>query len=108
MSTATLTTLAVAALDSPTQREARRATDDGFIWPVERGHMRSGRRIRERLREDAATLLRDRGREAVLTTEDFLRLGWQRSQLAEHGRAALEGLSTENHCGNDALHPEVA
>lgn len=105
MSPATLTTLAVAALSAPTQREARRPTGE---WPFARAEMRSARRIRERLREDAATLLRKRGSEAVLTTEDFLRLGWQRSQLAEHGRAALEGLSTENHCGKDALHPEVA
>jgi hypothetical protein len=108
MSMAHLTSLAQGALDSPTHREAKRSTQDGLIWPVARAEMRSGRRIRERLAEDAQTLLRKRGPASVLFTEDFLRLGWLRPQLAEHGRAALESLSSENRCGNDALSPEVA
>ncbi|MCA3652999.1 MAG: hypothetical protein IOC54_14335 [Methylobacterium sp.] len=94
-----------AALSSPTHRETRQA--DGQ-WPYPRAEMRSARRIRERICEDAARLLRARGREAVLTTEDFLRLGWRRAQLAEHGAAAIANLSSENACGNDTRSPEVA
>lgn len=94
-----------AALSSPTHRETRQA--DGK-WPFERAEMRSARRIRERIGEDAARLLRARGREAVLTTEDFLRLGWRRAQLAEHGAAAIARLSSENACGNDTFRPEIA
>ena len=97
--------LVVAALSSPTHRETRQA--DGK-WPFERAEMRSARRIRERIGEDAARLLRARGREAVLTTEDFLRLGWRRAQLAEHGTAAIARLSSENACGNDTFQPEIA
>ncbi len=62
----TLTTLAVAALSAPTQREARHASGE---WPVPRGEMRSARRIRERLAEDAATLIRKR---AILNDERFV------------------------------------
>jgi hypothetical protein len=94
--------LAQAALSSPTHRETRRP--DG-TWPVARAEMRSARRIRERLIEDARALI---ARRTILLTDDFLRLGWGRAQVNEHGRAAMLGLALENACGNEALGPEVA
>ena len=94
--------LAQAALSSPTHRETRRP--DG-TWPVARAEMRSARRIRERLIEDARALI---ARRTILLTDDFLRMGWGRAQINEHGRAAMPGLALENACGNEAPGPEVA
>ncbi|MCA3606514.1 MAG: hypothetical protein IOC67_08425 [Methylobacterium sp.] len=97
--------LAQAALSSPTHRETRRP--DG-TWPFARAEMRSARRIRERLIEDARALIARRGAGSILLTDDFLRLGWGRAQINEHGRAAMPGIALENACGNEALGPEVA
>ena len=97
--------LAQAILSSPTHRETRRP--DG-TWPVARAEMRSARRIRERIIEDAQALIARRGSEAILLTDDFLHLGWGRAQIIEHGRAALEGFRRENACGNEPFGPEVA
>lgn len=68
--------------------EARVATQDGYIWPVTRAEMITGPNIRERMAEDLGSLVRERGADAVITTEDYLRLGWTRDQVTLHaGRA---------------------
>lgn len=68
--------------------EARFATQDGYIWPLKRGDMVTTAAIRERLVEDLAGLVRDRGADAVILTEHYLCLGWTRDQIALHGKAA--------------------
>lgn len=85
----------VIALTLPV-REAKLATDDGFIWPRARAEMEDPAAIRARLGEDTADLLRAfKGR--VLTTDDFLRLGWSRAQLAAHRFGALRDMLGERH-----------
>lgn len=82
-------------------KEARRQTDDGRIWPLGRSAMRNGQAIRERIAEDLRRLLQARGAGAVITTEDYLLLGWRREQVERHGLAASQLLNNENLCGND-------
>lgn len=70
------------------KREAKRATQDGYIWPFARGEMRNPQAICERMAEDLRAMLQARGAGAVITTEDYLRLGWHREQVQKHGLAA--------------------
>lgn len=101
MSPAEIISCAEVALFPAYQAEAKRQTDDGRIWPFSRSAMRNGQAIRERLAEDLRSLLRGRGAGAVITTEDYLLLGWRREQIERHGLAASQLLSNENACGND-------
>lgn len=68
--------------------EARQATHDGYIWPVTRADMITGPNIRERMAEDLGRMVRERGADAVITTQDYLRLGWTRDQVEIHGGRA--------------------
>ncbi len=70
--------------------EARTATDDGYIWPALRADMVTSPNIRERMAEDLGKLLNDRGADAVITTEDYLRLGWTREQVTLHAARAAD------------------
>lgn len=70
--------------------EARIPTHDGYIWPVLRGDMVTSASIRERMAEDLGKLLSERGGDAIITTEDYLRLGWTREQIALHGARAAD------------------
>jgi hypothetical protein len=82
-------------------REKKTATHDGMIWPVARRDMRTTRAIRERMAEDLAALVKNRGVEAVILTDDFLAMGWTREQINSHMLAASQHLATENDCGTD-------
>lgn len=85
--------------------EDRIATQDGYLWPVDRSDMVTTRAIRARMAEDLGRLLHDRGAAAVILTEDYLRLGWDREQVKLHGGPAAELYDRqrrENACGNDA------
>lgn len=104
MSPAEIIASAEVALFPAYQAEARRQTDDGRIWPFSRAAMRNGQAIRERIAEDLRALLRARGAGAVITTEDYLLLGWRRQQAEQHGLAAVRLLNPENSCGADLLH----
>jgi hypothetical protein len=95
-----------AALFPDYDRERRRQTHDGVIWPLARHDMRNATAIRERMSQDLSRLLAERGKPAVVTTEDYLRLGWNREQVEKHGLAASRLIANpvgagENHCGND-------
>lgn len=68
--------------------EARTPTHDGYIWPALRADMVTSPNIRERMAEDLGKLLNDRGADAVITTEDYLRLGWTREQVTQHAARA--------------------
>lgn len=68
--------------------EARVATQDGYIWPVIRADMITGPNIRERMAEDLGSMIRERGADGVITTQDYLRLGWTRDQVEIHGGRA--------------------
>lgn len=69
-------------------REARFATQDGAIWPAPRHRMLSPATIRARMAEDIAEMIRDRGIDGTVDTEDLTRLGWTPAQAREHGLAA--------------------
>lgn len=91
-------------LQTAAMAEARFATQDGYIWPLKRGDMVTSAAIRERLAEDLAGLVRDRGADAVILTDDYLRLGWNRDQVAIHGKAATRLYQEQRRgrsCGND-------
>ena len=77
--------------------EARVATQDGYIWPVIRADMITGPNIRERMAEDLASLVRERGCDAVITTQDYLRLGWTRDQVEIHGARAGDLYESKRH-----------
>lgn len=68
--------------------ERKKLSDDGAFWPCARGDMHTPRAIRERMAEDLRAMLQTRGAGAVITTEDYLRLGWRRDQVQRHGLAA--------------------
>lgn len=57
-------------------------------WPERRADMASPVAIRERMAEDLSDLIYERGDEAVILTEDYLRLGWTRAQVDAHALAA--------------------
>lgn len=57
-------------------------------WPERRADMTSPVAIRERMAEDLGALIFERGDEAVILTEDYLRLGWTRAQVDAHALAA--------------------
>jgi hypothetical protein len=97
--------IVLAALQSRAHLEAKRETQDGLIWPFARREMRSARRIRERIAEDAARLVRSG--ETCITTGDFLRIGWLRGQLETHGREALAALGPLE-AAIDPFSPEAA
>lgn len=77
--------------------ERKKLSDDGAFWPTARADMRHPAAIRERLAEDLRAMLKARGVDAVITTEDYLVFGWAREQVQRHGLAAarlLEEAST--------------
>ena len=69
--------------------EAKRATHDGQIWPVDRPRMADANQIANRMAEDAAGLIRERGADAVITIDDFLVQGWTIDQVCRVGSAAI-------------------
>lgn len=70
--------------------EAKRATHDGHIWPVGRPRMADTNQIAIRMAEDATGLIRERGADAVITIDDFLRWGWTIDQVRRVGGAAMD------------------
>lgn len=70
--------------------EARFPTDDGYIWPTLRADMVTSPNIRERMAEDLGRLLNERGCDATITTDDYLRLGWTREQITLHAARAAD------------------
>ena len=84
---------AVTSLFSAYADEARRPGQDGYFWPYQRHAMRNPQAITERMAFDLSALLRDRGMEAQITTEDYLRLGWRRPQIERHGLDAARELA---------------
>lgn len=73
--------------------EVRRATHDGYIWPVDRADMRDPNHIRARMAQDIRAI--DRYRHADEGYFGYLRsAGWTPEQIAEHSRAAHDGAAT--------------
>lgn len=68
--------------------EHRRATQDGWIWPVDRPFMRDIAAIRLRMSEDLAHLFRRRGEDAPIVLRDIERIGWTVAQIRDHATAA--------------------
>jgi hypothetical protein len=69
--------------------ESRTATEDGYIWPYDRGQMISPGPIRERLVEDIGRLVRNGGEDAVVSNADLIRLGWPAASVERFGFEAF-------------------
>lgn len=70
--------------------ETKRLPGDGRrVWPTDRRHMADANLITMRMAEDAATMIRERGADAVITVDDFLEQGWTFDQVRRFGDAAI-------------------
>lgn len=68
--------------------EARRATHDGYIWPVRRASMQNSDAIIERMAEDIENTARHCGMDGTVTVDDLVDKGWLRAQIGRHGNNA--------------------
>lgn len=71
------------------ESEARRAVDDGHIWPIQRDRMVVPQHITERMVEDIGALVNDGGEAAVVTLDDLKRQGWLPEQVQLFGVRAF-------------------
>lgn len=78
-------------MHSPTV-DHRTPTHDGFIWPEPRNRMAGAGAVRQRMAEDISRLVRDRGEDAVIDTDDLIRLGWRPEHVRAYAAAALSTL----------------
>lgn len=78
-----------AALQSQPISEARRAVDDGYLWPVARPDMVEAKHIRSRMVEDIDAAVHDGGEAACVTLDDLRRLGWTLDQIGDHASIAF-------------------
>lgn len=76
--------------------ESRIATQDGYLWPIERRLMQSPGAIRERMVEDIGALVHDGGEAAVVTQECLVRLGWPRRSVEAHAAVAFAYFKAAN------------
>lgn len=86
-------------LHAPTPSDAKRATHDGYIWPLTRDLMTSRDAIRERMLEDIRETVHDGGAEAVVTLADLVNLGWTAEQVMAHGVSAFAAFRAERQQG---------
>ncbi|WP_336810906.1 hypothetical protein [Bosea sp. MMO-172] len=70
----------------------RTPTHDGFIWKEPRHRMVDAGAVRQRMAEDIGHLVEDRGDEAVIDTDDLIRLGWRPEHVRAYAAAALSSL----------------
>ena len=78
-------------MHSPTV-DHRTPTHDGFIWPEPRNRMDDAGAVRQRMAEDISRLVKDRGEDAVIDTDDLIRLGWRPEHVRAYAAAALSTL----------------
>jgi hypothetical protein len=64
------------------------APADVVTQPVACHEITGPRAIRQRMADDFAALIRERGEDAVITVADLVALGWTRPQVLDHGTAA--------------------
>lgn len=81
--------------DTPLHPEARRAVDDGWLWPVERPKMADLRNIRARMVEDIDRAVNDGGDAPCVTTMDLERLGWTPRQIETHAEAVFWAIRSQ-------------
>lgn len=70
--------------------ESRIATQDGYLWPVERRLMQAPGAIRERMQEDIHRLVHDGGEAPTVTQDDLIRLGWPPASVMGHATHAFQ------------------
>lgn len=70
--------------------EARKAVDDGYIWPIERRRMADAEAITARMVEDVTALVKDGGDAPCVTLDDLTRCGWRPEQTAAYGARAFK------------------
>ena len=75
--------------------EARRAVDDGWLWPVERRLMADAGHIRQRMAEDIEAGRRQLGAFACFGEDELAALGWSREQILAHATAAFAVVKAE-------------
>ncbi|BCB18030.1 hypothetical protein [Bosea sp. ANAM02] len=78
-------------MHSPTV-DHRTPTHDGFIWPQPRNRMVDAGAVRQRMAEDISRLVKDRGEDAVIDTDDLIRLGWRPEHVRAYAAAAFSTL----------------
>lgn len=78
-------------MHSPTV-DHRTPTHDGFIWPQPRDRMDEPGAVRQRMAEDIGRLVKDQGEDAVIDTDDLIRLGWRPEHVRAYAAAALSTL----------------
>lgn len=83
-------------VSQPPLSEARRAVDDGYLWPVDRARMVEAQHIRQRMVEDIDALVHDGGCDAVVTLADLGRKGWSQGQVVAHGFTAFAVYKAEH------------
>ncbi len=76
--------------------EARRAVDDGYLWPVERQDMREAAHIRQRMGEDIHEAVHAGGEDAVVTVQNLWRKGWSFTQIEAHATVAFAVYKAEH------------
>lgn len=81
-------------MHSPTF-DHRTPTHDGFIWPEPRIRMDDAGAVRQRMAEDISRLVRDRREDAVIDTDDLIRLGWRPEHVRAYAVAALSTLPSQ-------------
>lgn len=72
----------------PRNLEARRATHDGYIWPMRRAEMTRPRSVAERMADDILGIARQRGPDGRVYEADLIHLGWTARQIRDHGTEA--------------------
>lgn len=72
--------------------ESRIATQDGYLWPVERRLMLAAGPIRERMAEDIGRAIAACPADACVCEDDLIRLGWSPAQVAGHAGPAFEAV----------------
>lgn len=77
----------------------RTPTHDGFIWKEPRHRMVDAGAIRQRMAEDIGRLVEDRGDDAVIDTDDLIRLGWRPEHVRAYAAAALSTLPGPKRAG---------
>ena len=61
-----------------------RVTHDAIIWPAARRDMKDAKDCIRRMSYDLAVMLKQRGADAVIMLDDYLRLGWTRDQITAY------------------------
>jgi hypothetical protein len=86
----------------PINIEARRPSQDGYIWPLPRHQMVDPHCIIERMAEDAKSAQREAGEFEPVTTVHLEEAGWPREYVTMFFEPALRLLRKQAHAAAEA------